>query len=84
MCTCVCVHVHVSVYMHLLPMQLLLVDKTDVSWWSMRSAEGVKGLVPVNYIEKWERPSPPTRAAPPPRPPPPALSPNTSTAPQRK
>lgn len=33
-------------------MQLYLIDKTDVSWWSMRSQSGSQGLVPVNYIDK--------------------------------
>ena len=33
--------------------QLYLVDKTDVSWWSMQSkSSGDTGLVPVNYIDK--------------------------------
>ena len=32
--------------------QLYLIDKTDVSWWSMRSKSGGEGLVPVNYIDK--------------------------------
>ena len=33
-------------------MQLYLIDKTDVSWWSMQSQSGAQGLVPVNYIDK--------------------------------
>lgn len=32
--------------------QLYLIDKTDVSWWSMQSQSGAQGLVPVNYIDK--------------------------------
>ena len=35
-----------------------LVDKTDVSWWTMKTADGMKGLVPVNYIDKLDTVSP--------------------------
>jgi len=38
--------------MVLFPSQLTLVDKTDVSWWSMKASNGNQGLVPVNYIDK--------------------------------
>lgn len=30
--------------------QLMLLAKTDVSWWTMRSPTGLTGLVPLNYI----------------------------------
>ena len=33
---------------------MFLVDKTDVSWWTMQTQEGKQGLVPVNYIDKLE------------------------------
>ena len=43
-------HTHTLTHTHT---QLILVDKTDVSWWSMRSSSsGNQGLVPVNYIDK--------------------------------
>ena len=35
-------------------LQLVLVNKTDVSWWSMRNSAEEVGLVPVNYIDKLE------------------------------
>lgn len=44
--------------------QLFLVDKTDVSWWTMQTPEGRSGLVPVNYIDKLD--VVPEQAAPPP------------------
>ena len=34
--------------------QFFLVDKTDVSWWTVRTTNGQQGLVPVNYIDKLE------------------------------
>lgn len=37
-------------------LQLTLVDKTDVSWWTMKSPSGNQGLVPVNYIDKLDTP----------------------------
>ncbi len=45
-----------SLSLSLLPVQLTLVDKTDVSWWTMKSASGKDGLVPVNYMDKLEAP----------------------------
>ena len=36
----------------LLYVQLVLIDKTDVSWWTMKTSNGKQGLVPVNYIDK--------------------------------
>lgn len=53
--------------LHLFIPQMFLVDKTDVSWWSMKTAEGKQGLVPVNYIDKLDTPvnvaSPSNRAS---------------------
>ena len=40
---CVCVFVCVC------DLQLILVDKIDVSWWAMETSDGKRGMVPVNY-----------------------------------
>ena len=44
----------ISITSWLVSLQLVLVNKTDVSWWSMSNSAGEVGLVPVTYIDKLE------------------------------
>lgn len=41
---------------------LVILEKPEEQWWSARSKEGRVGMIPVPYVEKLLRPSPPLHA----------------------